>query len=163
MPDTPDRTYDIYDFSYCGRATENRWNVAGEPTLYLAQEKDVALAEYARHFRVDRAPALATQMYRRKVYRFEVKLEATLDVRSREVWEALSLQNAPHCFGDKSVARATANFIRQTTETQGIIVPSVAFLDDLEKWCLVLFLEKLPQEPRTFLQGVKEDGYFEIK
>lgn len=42
--------YDIYDFRYCARSNENRWNIAGEPTLYLAKEKDVILAEYARHF-----------------------------------------------------------------------------------------------------------------
>jgi RES domain-containing protein len=162
LPDTPGRAADPYDFSYCGRAAENRWNVAGEPTLYLAQEKDVALAEFARHLRVDRAAGLAAQTYRRKVYRFELRLGAVLDLRSHLVWQALSLQDAPRCFAEKSVARATAQFIRQTTAAQAILVPSIAFLDDLEKWCLVVFLEKLPQEVRGVLLGVAEDGYFEV-
>jgi hypothetical protein len=77
IPDRPTQPYNIYDFSYCGVSNENRWNVAGEATLYLAKEKDVAL-------------------------------------------------------------------------------------DDLEQWCLVLFLEKLPSNPHEFLPAVSPDGAFEI-
>ncbi|MGB8702536.1 MAG: RES family NAD+ phosphorylase [Thermosynechococcaceae cyanobacterium] len=162
IPDTPGRSDDIYDFSYAGRSTENRWNVAGEPTLYLAKEKNVALAEYARHFQINRTLGLAAKTYRRKVYRFEVALDHVLDLRDQSVCSALSLLDAPICFKDKNVARATAGFIRKTTTVQAILVPSVAFFDDLEQWCLVLFLEKLPSEGRQFLPGVVEDGYFEI-
>lgn len=97
IPDTPNRAYDIYDFSYAGRSTENRWNVAGEPTLYLAKEKNVALAEYARHFEVNRTLGLTAKTYRRKVYRFKVELDAVLDLRELSVGSALSLQNAPDC------------------------------------------------------------------
>jgi RES domain-containing protein len=162
IPDTPDKSYDIYNFSYCGRSNENRWNVAGEPTLYLAKEKDVALAEYARHFKVDRTPGLGTKTYRRKVYRFQVQLDYVLDLGQPEAWSELSLMAAPTCFKDKSVARATAQFIRYTTQAQAILVPSVAFLDDLTQWCLVLFLEKLVPNPRRFLPSVQQDGYFQI-
>ncbi|WP_299488026.1 RES domain-containing protein [Acaryochloris sp. IP29b_bin.137] len=92
IPDTPNRTYDIYDFSYAGRSAENRWNVAGEPTLYLAKEKDVALAEYARHFEVNRTLGLAAKTYQRKVYRFQVELNSVLDLRKQAAWPALSLR-----------------------------------------------------------------------
>jgi len=162
IPDTPGKSYDIYDFRYCGRSNENRWNIAGEPTLYLAKEKDVALAEYARHFKVDRTPRLATQTYRRQVLRFRVELEYVLDLRIPKVWAELSLENAPDCFKDKTIARSTANFIRKTTLTQAIFVPSVAFLDNLEQWCLVLFLEKLLPETRKFLPSAESDGFFQI-
>ena len=53
------------NFNYCGKSNENRWNVSGEPTLYLASEKDVALAEFARHFESARTPALSKQIYKR--------------------------------------------------------------------------------------------------
>jgi RES domain-containing protein len=163
IPDTPGRIYNIYDFSYAGRSNENRWNAAGEPTLYLAKEKDVALAEYARHFQVNRTPELAAQTYRRKVYRFQVQLNQVLDLCQPEVWGALSLGDAPDCFKDKVIARATAQFIRGTTSTQAMLVPSVAFLDNLRQWCLVLFLEKLPAETQAFLPKVQEDGYFQVQ
>jgi len=162
IPDTPSKSYDIYDFRYCSKSNENRWNIAGESTLYLAREKNVALAEYARHFKVDRTLGLATQVYRRKVFRFQVELEYVLDLTTKEVWGELSLLNAPDCFKNKAIARSTAQFIRNTTLTQAIIVPSVAFLDDLEQWCLVLFLEKLQPNPRKFLPSVEPDGFFQI-
>lgn len=162
IPDTPGKSYDIYDFQYCSRSNENRWNIAGESTLYLAKEKDVALAEYARHFKVDRTPGLATKTYRRQVFRFRVELEYVLDLRIPAVWAELSLENAPDCFKDKTIARSTANFIRNTTATQAIIVPSVAFLDNSEQWCLVLFLEKLVPQTRKFLPSVAADGFFQI-
>ena len=162
IPEAPGVQLDIYDFRYSGRSHENRWNVAGEPTLYLARDKDVALAEYARHFTVDRTPGLAARTYRRKVYRFQVELDATLNLCHPSVWNDLSLTNAPACFQDKSVARAVARFIRSTTPTRAVFVPSMAFPDDLAKWCLVLFLENLPRDPKTFLPAVAEDGYFQV-
>jgi RES domain-containing protein len=162
VPDNPERPYDIYDFSYCGKNNENRWNVAGEPTLYLAKEKDVALAEYARHFKIDRTPPLAGKTRHRLVYRFQVYLDYVLDLTQIEVCRELSLQNAPDCFKNKTCARATAHFIRNTTPCCAIIVPSLAFLDNLEQWCLVLFLEKLPANPRHFLPSVVPDGTFQI-
>jgi RES domain-containing protein len=155
--------YDIYDFSYAGRSAENRWNLQGEPTLYLAKEKNVALAEYARHFKIDRTPQLARQAQQRAVYRFDVQLEEVVHLCQPEVWAELSLTNAPDCFKDRDVARACANFIRYTTTATAIFVPSMAFLDDLEQWCLVLFLEKLPTDVREFLPSVNTDGTFRIE
>ena len=162
IPDNPFRPYDIYDFSYCGKSHENRWNVAGEPTLYLAKEKDVALAEYARHFQINRTPSLAAKTHRRLVYRFQVTLDYVLDLTQTDVWRELSLENAPDCVKDNACAKATAHFIRNTTPCCAIIVPSLAFLDNLEQWCLVLFLEKLPANPQQFFPSVVPDGTFQI-
>ncbi len=155
--------YDIYDFSYAGRSAENRWNREGEATLYLAKEKNVALAEYARHFQIDRTPQLAQSVQERAVYRFDVRLERVVNLCQPDVWQELSLTNAPDCFRNRDVARACANFIRYTTAATAIFVPSMAFLDDLEQWCLVLFLEKLPTEIREFLPNVTTDGTFRIE
>jgi RES domain-containing protein len=155
--------YDIYDFSYAGRSAENQWNLQGEPTLYLAKEKNVALAEYARHFKIDRTPQLARQAQERAVYRFDVRLERVVNLCQPEVWQELSLTNAPDCFKNRDVARACANFIRYTTTATAIFVPSMAFLDDLEQCCLVLFLEKLPADVREFLPDVMTDGTFRIE
>lgn len=162
IPDSPHCNYNIYDCSYCGRSQENRWNVAGEPTLYLAKAKNVALAEYVRHFQVDRNSNLAAQTYRRQVYRFEIQLDAVLSLCHAAVWAELSLSHAPDCFKDKAIARATAQFLRKTTAAQAILVPSVAFLDQLEQGCLVVFLEKLQPHPRKYLLNPTADGYFQI-
>ena len=163
FPDTPGvKSPDIYDFRYCGASNENRWNIAGERTLYLAKEKDVALAENARHLRLNRTPGLAAQTFRRRVFRFQVKIAWVLDLCNPDVCDELSLTDAPNCFMNMSVARATAHFIRNTTQAQAIIVPSIAFPDKTEKWCLVLFLEKLPADPLKFLPQAKPDGTFQV-
>ena len=162
IPKLANRQYDIYDFSYAGRSAENRWNSQGEPTLYLAKEKNVALGEYARHFQVDRSISLARQVQERIVYRFDVKLDRVLNLCRSAVWQELSLSDAPNCFQNRDIARACANFIRYTTSATAIFVPSMAFLDDVERWCLVLFLEKLPADVREFLPNVSTDGSFQI-
>ncbi|MBF0548630.1 MAG: RES family NAD+ phosphorylase [Candidatus Riflebacteria bacterium] len=156
------QTFDPLDFTWCGKSSENRWNTLGEPTLYLAQEKDVALAEYARHFQIDRSPGLAKKTQRRKVYRFKIELSYTLDLRNRALCKALSLTKFPGCFADKKIARSTATFLRNTTSVQAIFVPSIAFLDDPDKWCLVVFLEKLEPNTKTFFKNCRTDGYFRI-
>ena len=49
----------VYDFSYCALSRNNRWNVQGEPTLYLVNDKGVATGEFARHFSDNRSQAPA--------------------------------------------------------------------------------------------------------
>ena len=162
MRHIPDGPFDIYDFSRAGLATDNRWNIQGEPTLYLARDRDVALAEWARHLDVDRAEALAPLTRRRKVYRFEIVLDHVLNLCDPITWQALSLTGAPEIFLDKAVARATAQFIRHTTPAVAIFTPSVAFLDQLGQWVLAIFLEKLKGSIRETLPTVTDDGYFTL-
>lgn len=159
----PDGNYDVYDFSYTGLAN-NRWNVQGEQTLYLAGSVDVAAGEWSRHFQFDRSKQLAAKTKRRKVYQMMVNLNHTLNLCDRLCWQELSLKDAPKCFLDKNIARATAQFIRQTTRVEAIFVPSMVFLDQMDKWVLVIFLEKLPiDQPLEFLPKVEDYGYFNVE
>ena len=150
--------HDVLHFRYAGRGAANRWNEPGEPTLYVAGDIGVVIAEFGRHFAVDNVPALARATVTRTVYRLELVIDRLLDLRERRLWQALSLSNAPFCFTDRAVARATARFLRYTTQAQGLLVPSVAFLDQPDRWVLALFLEKLPADPRAFIPVVDEVG-----
>jgi hypothetical protein len=94
----------------------------------------------------------------------KVKLNRTLNLCDRLGWQELSLKDAPNCFLDKKIARATAQFIRQTTIVEAIFVPSMAFLDQMDKWVLVVFLEKLPMDkPLEFLPRVEDYGYLNVE
>ena len=160
----PDGNYHVFDFSYTGLAANNRWNVRGEPTLYLAGSVDIAAGEWSRHFKFERPQKLAPHTKRRKVYCFDVKLNHTLNLCEYQSWEQLSLQDAPNCFLDKNIARATAQFVRASTIVEAIFVPSMAFLDRMDKWVLVLFLEKLPMDkPSEFLLNVTDYGYLNVE
>ncbi len=150
--------YDALDFRFAGVASGNRWNRAGEPTLYLAGDEGVALAEFARHLSVDRPEGIGLLTIKRKLFRLQVSLEYVLDLREGACIAALSLGDAPRCFLDKRIARATAGFIRVTTGAQGILVSSVALLDQPERWIMVVFLEKLGPEPGRLLGPVVREG-----
>jgi RES domain-containing protein len=148
----------VLDFSFLGLSRTNRWSVYGEKTLYLAGDIGVAVSEWGRYVETGRTPLLGHQVVTRTVYRLDVTVDRLLDLRDREVWSDLSLTNAPACFLDMSIARATAHFIRRTTEAQGLFVPSVAMLDKLDRWNLVLFIEKLPADPARFIRRVDVAG-----
>lgn len=130
----------------------------GEPTLYLAGDVGVVIAELGRHFRHDRDPGLASALVERTIYRLELELERVLDVRDADVCHAIGLHDAPLCFLDRDVARATARYLRRTTPAQAILAPSVATLDQLNRWNLVLFPEKLPAGPSRFIRSVHVGG-----
>jgi RES domain-containing protein len=150
--------YDVLDFRFAGRGSDNRWNAPGEPTLYLAGDEGVLIAEWGRHFKTNRSARLQQMTVERSVYRLELSLDSVLDVRDAEVSRSLSAYDAPSCFADVGFARATAHFVRRTTEAQALLAPSMGFLDQLERWCLVVFLEKLPADPRSFVSSVTPGG-----
>lgn len=154
--------YDVLDFRFAASASDNRWNRAGEATLYLAGDTGVALAEFARHVNVERSAAIARETIRRNLYRVEVALESALDLRDGACIAALSLHDAPRCFLDKTTARAAATFIRVTTNAQAILVPSMALIDHPDRWILVVFLEKLGSNPSQFLLQAVPAGSFEV-
>lgn len=151
-------TYDVLDFRYAGRGADNRWNEPGEPTLYLAGDVGVVIAEFGRHFADALSPALIPATASRTVYRLDIVLDRVLDLRDPAVWRDLSLRDAPGCFLERGIARATARFLRRTTAAQALLTPSVAFLDDLSRWVLVVFLDKLPPNPATFIRAVSVAG-----
>lgn len=149
---------DVLDFRYAGRGTDNRWNEPGSPTLYLAGDEGVLIAEWGRHFETNRTARLQQMTVERSTFSLELSIDYVLDIRSEEVCRSLSLDNAPYSFADVHVARATAHFVRSTTEAQALLAPSMGFLDDLARWCLVAFLEKLPPDPRSFTSSVTPRG-----
>jgi RES domain-containing protein len=150
--------YDILDLRWAGRGFDNRWNEPGEPTLYLAGDHRVVMAEFARHFEYDRAPNVGRGTKARRLYSMDIQIERMLDLRDPEAWTELALSNAPHCFLERPVCRSAARYLRTATQAQGLLVPSVGLLDDLERWVAVLFLERLPDEPGQFLTAVTDEG-----
>ena len=148
----------VLDFRFAARSSQNRWNTQGAPTLSLAGDEGVLIAEWGRHFAVRREPGMERIAIERQVFQLELTLDHVLDFRSASVCDALSLANTPWCFADSDLARATAQFVRNTTDAQGILVPAMAFLDDPSRWCLAIFLEKLPAAPAQFISSVVPAG-----
>jgi hypothetical protein len=95
------------------------------------------------------------------LYRLDVQVQSILDLRNAGVRRTIGLRGGMHQFLDIASARATANFVRRTTVAEGLLVPSIAFLDDPARWNLVLFLERLPDDLTTMITA-SFDGTFRI-
>ena len=111
----------------------DRWNDPGEPTVYLASDAAVALAELARHLPSD---AGARRLLRLRLAPLEL-----VDLRDPGSLAALGVAG-PAALLDQDVARAIARRIRPRGGA-GLVVPSMAFLDDPRRANLVLFPEQL--------------------
>jgi len=155
--------FGVLDVRFAGLAERNRWNVRGQPTLYLASDRGVSLAELARHFRDERPPGLAVHTVERAVFRLTVTVDRLVDLRDPAVPEALGLADAPRVFLDREVARATAQFLRATVGVQALLTPSVAFLDDPSRWVMALFLDALPPDLERFISRVEPVGTFRVE
>src|SRR4051794_19140371 len=112
---------DVLDFRYAGRGADNRWNEPGSPTLYFAGDEGVFIVEWGRHFATNRTAQLQQMTVERSTYFLELSIDSALDLRSEDVCHTLSLDNVPYCFADINVARATAHFVRGTTEVQALL------------------------------------------
>ncbi|HEU5433747.1 MAG TPA: RES domain-containing protein, partial [Thermomicrobiales bacterium] len=148
----------VLDVRFAGLGRDNRWNEPGAPTLYLARDEGVLITEWGRHFQINRTPRLQQMTVERSVYRLKLEIDQALDLRDPDACRLLSLENAPGCFADVSVARATAHFIRGTTAAQALLVPPMGLIDQPERWCLVRFLDKLPRDPASFIASVTPCG-----
>lgn len=92
------------------------------------------------------------------MWQLTLSIPHVLDLRDSNVWSDLSLTNAPHCFLDLTISQSVGSYVRRITEAQALLVPSIAMLDKLDRWNLVLFLDKLPQDHSAFIRDVKRAG-----
>jgi RES domain-containing protein len=105
---------------------EGRWNRPGQPTMYFASDPGVALAEHGRHAPKDGSPPIAS------LWTLSLSLDEVSDLRGSP--DALVL--------DRMRCRALADELRGLG-LAGLIVPSVAFLDNRDRFNVVIFAEIL--------------------
>jgi RES domain-containing protein len=144
-----------HDFTFAAVSSTNRWNDAGTPAVYLADGPDVCAAEYARH--LDSSLIGKAGRNRRDVYEYDVRLNYTLDLRDPMIASRLGLGNIPSDFLDKQLCRQAARVARAADrDLEGLIVPSVAFLDDFSRCSLVVYLDRV--SPSVAFLNVRRIG-----
>jgi RES domain-containing protein len=119
-----------------------RWNLPGQPTLYLASGREVAAAEWLRHLE-DAGLAAGDPVPPRDLFEVALSLERTIDFRDGANQAQLSIDDVSKLVLDPVAARALATFVRSAVEAEAIWVPSVAFLDRRDQGNLVVFLDRL--------------------
>jgi RES domain-containing protein len=139
--------------------TDDRWNRAGEPTLYLALDLAVAVAELARHVEL----AAGVPPWRRRLVGLAVEVERLVDLRRPDVRSALGIDEELVAFRDVGVARDVASRLREDEACAGLIVPSMAFLDDEARGNLVVFVDRFAGGIGELVRGTSDAGVVELR
>lgn len=125
----------------------NRWSREGEPTIYLASDPGVALAELGRHWDEQSGDVA--------VWTVTLELAAAADLRDASVRARLGVPDDPSWIFDVERCQSLASRVREAGTHDGIVVPSVAMLDDPARWNAVVFVDRLP---RTLADAVAVEG-----
>ena len=109
----------------------NRWNVAGERTIYLSGDPALALLEAGRH----PDDLVAGQI----LVEVEVDLPRVIDLRDLDVRAALGLPADNTWVLERRRTRKLARSHRQAGDIHALIVPSAGALDQPDRWNVVIF------------------------
>ena len=137
---------------------DDRWNAPGEPTLYLATDPAIALAELARH--ADLYPGMPP--FRRRLLALRVSLERLVDLRKPDQIKRFGVDSET-AFRDRDVARRVAAEARAEEGCVGLLVPSMAFLDDSRRGNIVLFMERWPEGVTAIIDTTIDAGLVELR
>ena len=127
----------------------NRWNVDGEPTIYLSGDPALALLETGRH------PDDLEE--RAEVFEVEVRVPLAVDIRDRAVRSALSLPDDLGWVLDRRRTRHVARTLRHSGMCDGLIVPSAGALDQEGRFNVVVFADDRTRIPRM-VTGLRRVG-----
>ena len=109
----------------------------------FASDLAVTVAEFARHIAAE-LPDGASERLARTVWRVPVSLTATLDLTDPTVVEAAGAPPIGEWILDREVTRATATYLlAQVPALQGLVVPSIAFLDRRDRPNLVVYRDRI--------------------
>jgi RES domain-containing protein len=132
-PDAP-----ALDVASLPTSDANRWSGPGEPTIYLAGDPGVALAELGRHWEEQEGNIA--------LWSADLSLAAAADLRDPRLRATLGLPSDPTWLLDAERCRMVAARLRSDGRHDGLIVPSVAFMDAGTRWNAVVFVECHPAD-----------------
>jgi RES domain-containing protein len=133
----------VLDDTYLGQVDNNRWSARGVRAYYFARDRGIIAAEYARHLAAD-LPVGVTEHLAREVFRVAVSLERTIDLTNPAVVAAIGAAPINDWILDLRLTQAAGGYLQsQAPGLQGLIVPSVAFLDDHTRFNVVVFRDAI--------------------
>jgi RES domain-containing protein len=132
----------ILDDTHAARSRRNRWNEAGTPTFYFASDIAVVVTEFGRHIQTE-LPDGEAERQARDVWKVPISLDRLIDFRDPAASASIGLSKIDDWIGDIDRTQATARYARQHADLQGLLVPSMGFLDDPAKWNAVVYLDRI--------------------
>src|SRR5215210_7299482 len=137
--------------------SNDRWHRPGQPTVYLALDPGVALAEVGRH--LDGRIESGSECQR--LIRLDLVVPDVADLRDPAIRDGVGVPDSAE-FLDREVARRAAEHLRSKGTHVGILVPSAAFMDEPSRGNLVLFAERLPASLGELVRSWREIGRVEL-
>lgn len=128
----------------------------------LAGSRALATLEFAQHIALDRDGELTALYRQRQLFQIELRLYRIFDLTDGATLDELGIAGAPACFTDRSVARATAGFLRHTRAADGLLVPSLSAPDNREHWNLLVFFDRLTEPLDAAALRITELDTFQI-
>jgi RES domain-containing protein len=136
-------TRSVLDDEYLGQTTTSRWNRLGTRAYYFAPDIGVIVAEYGRHIAVD-LPEGHSERLARAVFRVPIRLERILDLTDAATLVAMGAKPIDEWILALPATQSAASYLlEQVPDLQGLLVPSVAFLDHRERANLVVYRDRL--------------------
>lgn len=133
----------VLEDTYLGQVDGNRWSARGIRTYYFAHDRGVIEAEHARHVAAD-LPSGHTERLERDVFRVAVALERVLDLTDGRVVAGMGAAPINDWILSVPKTQAVGSYLlSQLPGLQGLIVPSVAFLDDHDRCNVVVFRDAI--------------------
>jgi RES domain-containing protein len=119
----------------------NRWNVEGEPTVYLSGDPALALIESGRH------PEDLVDRFR--LFELDVRVPLVVDLRDEAVRAALELPDDLAWILDRDRTQKIAQALRHAGSCDGLVVPSAGALDQPDRFNVVVFADRPARIART--------------
>jgi len=132
----------ILDDTHAARSRRNRWNEAGTPTFYFASDIAVVWTEFGRHIQAE-LPGGESERQARDIWKVPISLGRLIDFRDPAASASIGLSKIDDWIGDIDRTQATARYVRQHADVQGLLVPSMGFLDDAARWNVVVYLDRI--------------------
>jgi RES domain-containing protein len=136
-------TRSVLDDTYLGQAGDNRWSERGISAYYFALGVGLITAEHARHIDVD-VPDGHADRIERSVFRVRLTLGRTLCLTDPAVIAAMGADPLETWILDLAKTQAAASYLlSQVSDLEGLIVPSVAFLDQPNRFNVVVYRDAI--------------------
>jgi len=132
----------ILDATHAARSRRNRWNEPGTPTFYFASDIGVVISEFGRHIQAE-LPGGQQERQARDVWTIPVSLARLIDFRDPSASASIGLLKIDTWIGDVDRTQATTRYVRQHSDVQGLLVPSMGFLDVPTRWNVVVYLDRI--------------------
>jgi RES domain-containing protein len=151
----------ILDDTHAARSRRNRWNEVGTPTFYFASDIAVVWTEFGRHIQAE-LPGGEPERQARDTWQVPISLDRLIDFRDPVASASIGLSKIDDWIGDIDRTQATARYVRQHVDVQGLLVPSMGFLDDPARWNVVVYLDRIDPlatfGPPVFLRRIILDA-----